>query len=179
MTSENVRLPKDPATAGLPPPPAKKPSVWQAFTQPAAWTMFFFGFSSGLPFLLVAGTLAYWLKENGIELKEITIIASAGMTYALKFLWAPLLDQTQLPRFPRLGLRRGWLLASQIVVIVGLLVMAMFTPAQLAAFIAATFSWRSRAPRRTSRSMPTASRSRRPPRRARWWPPIRSATASR
>jgi PAT family beta-lactamase induction signal transducer AmpG len=32
--------------------------------------MFFFGFSSGLPFLLVAGTLAYWLRESGIELKK-------------------------------------------------------------------------------------------------------------
>ena len=48
-----------------------KPSAWKAFTQPAAWTMFFFGFASGLPFLLVAGTLAYWLREGGIELKEI------------------------------------------------------------------------------------------------------------
>ena len=67
---------------------AGKPSVWRAFTQPAAWTMFFFGFSSGLPFLLVAGTLAYWLKDNGIELKNITLIAGAGMTYAFKFLWA-------------------------------------------------------------------------------------------
>ncbi|MGQ0505447.1 MAG: hypothetical protein ACT4TC_09000 [Myxococcaceae bacterium] len=39
--------------------PAKsKISVWKAFTQPAAWTMFFFGFASGLPFLLVAGTLS-------------------------------------------------------------------------------------------------------------------------
>jgi PAT family beta-lactamase induction signal transducer AmpG len=56
-----------------------KPSVWKAFAQPAAWTMFFFGFSSGLPFLLVAGTLAYWLREEGIELKEITVIASDGM----------------------------------------------------------------------------------------------------
>nr|WP_133479422.1 MFS transporter [Lysobacter segetis] len=100
--------------------------------------MFFFGFSSGLPFLLVAGTLAYWLKENGIVLKEITIIASAGMTYALKFLWAPLLDQTQLPGFRRLGLRRGWLLASQLAVVAGLLVMALFTPTQLTAFVIAT-----------------------------------------
>src|SRR5207253_2843102 len=49
-----------------------KPSVWRAFTQPSAWTMFFFGFASGLPFLLVGGTLAYWLKESGIELKSIT-----------------------------------------------------------------------------------------------------------
>ena len=40
--------------------------------------MFFFGFASGLPFLLVAGTLAYWLREGGIELKEITMIASVN-----------------------------------------------------------------------------------------------------
>ncbi|NMW25266.1 MFS transporter, partial [Rhodanobacter denitrificans] len=69
--------------------------------------MFLFGFSSGLPFLLVAGTLAYWLKENGIELKDITMIASAGMTYAFKFVWAPLLDHWRIPGFARLGQRRG------------------------------------------------------------------------
>jgi PAT family beta-lactamase induction signal transducer AmpG len=115
-----------------------KPSVWKAFTQPAAWTMFFFGFSSGLPFLLVAGTLAYWLKDNGIELKEITIIASAGMTYALKFLWAPLLDHTRLPLLSRLGQRRGWLLFAQLGVIAALLAMSLATPAQLGVFIACT-----------------------------------------
>ena len=64
----------------LPHEKAKRNSVWQAFSQPAAWTMMLFGFSSGLPFLLVAGTLAYWLKENGIVLRDITMIASAGMT---------------------------------------------------------------------------------------------------
>ena len=100
--------------------------------------MFFFGFASGLPFLLVAGTLAYWLKENNIELKEITIIASAGMTYALKFLWAPLLDHWRLPGFQRLGQRRGWLLFAQLAVIGGLVGMAMLTPNVLAAFVACT-----------------------------------------
>ena len=115
-----------------------KPSVWAAFTQPAAWTMFFFGFSSGLPFLLVAGTLAYWLKDNGIELKEITIIASAGMTYALKFLWAPLLDHTRLPGLSRLGQRRSWLLLAQGGVVVGLLAMALATPALLGVFVGCT-----------------------------------------
>ena len=115
-----------------------KPSVWRAFTQPAAWTMFFFGFASGLPFLLVAGTLAYWLKDNGIELKEITIIASAGMTYALKFLWAPLLDHARLPWLTRLGQRRGWLLLAQFGVVLGLLAMAWVTPAQLGLFVGFT-----------------------------------------
>jgi PAT family beta-lactamase induction signal transducer AmpG len=100
--------------------------------------MFLFGFSSGLPFLLVAGTLAYWLKENGIVLKDITMIASAGMAYAFKFLWAPLLDHWQIPGFTRLGQRRGWLLLAQLGVLVGLLAMAVLTPAQLAPFVAAT-----------------------------------------
>jgi PAT family beta-lactamase induction signal transducer AmpG len=121
--------------------PAAKPektSVWRAFTQPAAWILFFFGFSSGLPFLLVAGTLAYWLKDHGIELKEITVIASAGMAYALKFLWAPLLDHTRLPGLARLGQRRSWLLLGQLGVLAGLLAMAVLTPAQLGGFIAAT-----------------------------------------
>src|SRR6188768_2004400 len=108
-----------------------KPSVWKAFAQPAAWTMFFFGFSSGLPFLLVAGTLAYWLRESGMELKNITVIASAGMTYALKFLWAPLLDHSKAPLFGRMGLRRGWLMLSQVGVLLGLLGMAFTSPAQL------------------------------------------------
>ena len=112
-----------------------KPSAWRAFSQPAAWTMFFFGFSSGLPFLLVAGTLAYWLKEDGIELKEITFVAAAGMAYALKFLWAPWLDHSKPPLFSRLGLRRGWLLLAQLAVAGGLLAMALVTPANLGLFV--------------------------------------------
>ena len=119
---------------------AKKPSVWSAFTQPAAWTMFFFGFSSGLPFLLVAGTLAFWLKDRGIELKEITMIASAGLLYTFKFVWAPLLDHWKLPGFAKLGRRRGWLLFAQLGVIAALLAMAAFTPDRLQAFILATIA---------------------------------------
>ncbi|HEV8695583.1 MAG TPA: MFS transporter, partial [Lysobacter sp.] len=106
--------------------------------QPAARTMFFFGFASGLPFLLVAGTLAYWLKDHGIELKNITLIASAGMTYALKFLWAPLLDHTRLPLLSGLGQRRSWLLVAQCGVVAGLLAMSVVTPAQLGVFVAVT-----------------------------------------
>lgn len=119
---------------------AAKPPVWKSFAQPAAGTMFFFGFSSGLPFLLVAGTLAFWLKDRGIVLKDITMIASAGMLYAFKFVWAPLLDHWQMPGFRRLGRRRGWLLAAQLGVIASLLLMALLTPAQLGPFVAATLA---------------------------------------
>lgn len=96
------------------------------------------GFSSGLPFLLVSYTLSFWLKQNGIVLKDITMIASAGMAYALKFVWAPLLDHWRLPLFTRLGQRRGWLLLAQLGVVAGLLIMAMLTPQQLMLFVGAT-----------------------------------------
>ena len=96
------------------------------------------GFSSGLPFLLVSVTLALWLKESGIVLKDITMLASAGMTYAFKFVWAPLLDHWRLPLFARLGQRRGWLLFAQLGVIAGLLLMALLTPHQLDLFALAT-----------------------------------------
>jgi PAT family beta-lactamase induction signal transducer AmpG len=121
-------------------PASSKTPILKAFAQPSAVTMLFFGFSSGLPFLLVAGTLAYWLKERGIALRDITMIASAGMCYALKFLWAPLLDHWRLPGFARLGRRRGWLLFAQLGVAAGLLAMAALTPAALMPFVLATLA---------------------------------------
>lgn len=119
-------------------PKPQRMSIWKAFTQPAAWTMFFFGFSSGLPFLLVSGTLAYWLRSNGIELKDITMIASASLAYEFKFVWAPLLDHWRLPGLSRMGQRRGWLLLGQCGVAGGMLVMAGLTPGSLGVFIAVT-----------------------------------------
>lgn len=115
-----------------------KPRIRDAFLHPSAWTMFFFGFASGLPFLLVAGTLAYWLRENGITLKDITMIASAGMAYSFKFLWAPLVDRLRLPLLGRLGQRRSWLLLTQLLVMVGLMAMASVTPSQLGLFVGLT-----------------------------------------
>jgi len=114
---------------------AEKPSIWRAFAQPAAGVMFAFGFASGLPFLLVAGTLAYWLREGGIELREITMIASAGLAYSCKFLWAPLVDRWRLPLLGRLGQRRGWLLLAMGCVIVGLVAMAHLSPERLTLFV--------------------------------------------
>jgi len=116
----------------------KKTSLWHALTQPAAGTMLLLGFASGLPFLLVAGTLAYWLREGGIELRQITMLTSAGAAYSLKFLWAPLVDRWQLPGLGHLGQRRSWLALAMTAVIIGLLAMAALSPEHLGGFIALT-----------------------------------------
>ena len=68
------------------------------------------------------------------------MIASAGMAYAFKFVWAPLLDHTRLPLFARLGRRRGWLLVAQLGVAIALLAMALVTPAKLTPFMCATLA---------------------------------------
>ena len=86
----------------------------------------------------MSGTLAYWLKDQGIPRAELTQIASAGVTYALKFLWSPLVDRVRLPGLGMLGQRRSWLLAAQLLVMAGLFAMASFTPSQLLPFVLLT-----------------------------------------
>jgi PAT family beta-lactamase induction signal transducer AmpG len=72
------------------------------------------GFSSGLPLLLVFQTLSAWLKESEISLTMIGWFSLASTAYALKFLWAPLVDKMPIPFLSRiLGQRRAWMFLSQ------------------------------------------------------------------
>ena len=75
------------------------------------WFMGAFGFLSGLPLPLSGFTLRLWLAEGHVSLAAIGLTANIGLSYTLKFLWSPLLDQ----RAPlgRFGRRRGWLLSIQ------------------------------------------------------------------
>jgi PAT family beta-lactamase induction signal transducer AmpG len=88
-------------------------------------TMLALGFSSGLPFLLVANTFGYWLRDEGIALSAISFLSWVGFAYTLKFLWAPLLDRLDLPVLGRLGRRRGWMILTQAVIACGLVAMAV------------------------------------------------------
>ena len=72
------------------------------------------GFSCGLPLLLTITVLQAWMKEEGVDLTVIGLMALVGLPYTLKFLWAPFLDRYTLPF---LGRRRGWLLIAQIFLI--------------------------------------------------------------
>jgi PAT family beta-lactamase induction signal transducer AmpG len=77
--------------------------------------MLVFGFSAGLPFSLLVGTLNAWLGEAQVNLATIGIISWIGLAYAFKFLWAPLVDRTRLPVLGKLGRRRGWLVLCQLI----------------------------------------------------------------
>jgi PAT family beta-lactamase induction signal transducer AmpG len=89
----------------------------------------FLGFSSGLPLLLVFGTLSARLRETGIDRTTIGFISWVAITYAWKFAWAPLVDRLPLlPLTSWLGRRRAWMLLAQSVIVAGLLAMAGFDP---------------------------------------------------
>ena len=83
------------------------------------------GFSSGLPLALTATTLQAWMKSENVDLTVIGLFSLVGLPYGLKFIWAPVMD-----RFvpPFLGRRRGWMLLSQIALIVSIAAMGFSSP---------------------------------------------------
>ena len=101
------------------------------YKNPAALRMFFLGFSSGLPLLLVLGTLSFRLRECGIDLKTIGFMSWVGLCWGMKWLWAPLVDRLPLPWLTaRLGRRRSWLLFAQAGLVVGLTLIAFSNPTE-------------------------------------------------
>ena len=102
------------------------------------------GFGCGLPLLLTGSVLQAWLKEGGVDLASIGVFALVGLPYTLKFLWAPLFDRYVLPL---LGRRRGWLVATQLMLAAALYALggtspspANLLPVSAAALLVAFFS---------------------------------------
>ncbi len=94
------------------------------------------GFACGLPLLLTISLLQAWMREQGVDLATIGLMALVGLPYTLKFLWAPLLDRYTLPF---LGRRRGWLLVAQLCLMAAIVGLGFTQPARqptLVAFMA-------------------------------------------
>jgi PAT family beta-lactamase induction signal transducer AmpG len=83
------------------------------------------GFSSGLPIALTASTLQAWYTVSGVSLIGIGFLNLVGQPYAYKFLWAPLFDRYIPPLF---GRRRGWILLTQLAIVIIIISMAFLTP---------------------------------------------------
>ena len=103
----------------------------KVYLEPASLRMLSLGFSAGLPLLLVFGTLSFWLREAGIDRTTIGFLSWVGLAYGFKWVWSPLVDRMPIPWLTRtLGRRRSWLLASQAVIMLALVSMAMTDPQQ-------------------------------------------------
>ncbi|WP_227105301.1 AmpG family muropeptide MFS transporter [Chromobacterium rhizoryzae] len=87
----------------------------------------FTGFASGLPLYTLINLLPAWLRSEGVDLKAIGLFALIGLPYTWKFLWSPLMDR-YVP--PLLGRRRGWMLLTQLALIVTMAGFGLFNPTQ-------------------------------------------------
>ena len=91
--------------------------------------MLAFGFSSGLPFALLIGTLNAWLGDAKINLATIGVLSWIGLGYAFKFLWSPLIDRVKLPLLGELGRRKSWIVLCQAGLIVSFVGLGLGDPA--------------------------------------------------
>ncbi|MCM2321731.1 MAG: AmpG family muropeptide MFS transporter [Oligoflexia bacterium] len=111
----------------------QKPTILSAFGNRRTAAVLALGFSSGVPLALTGATLQAWMKTENVDLTVIGLFSLVGIPYTLKFLWAPLMD-----RFvpPFLGRRRGWMLISQLLLVLGVIALAFSDPARFPALTA-------------------------------------------
>jgi PAT family beta-lactamase induction signal transducer AmpG len=111
----------------------QRPKGWKllkaALSTRKSATMLAFGFSSGLPFALLIGTLNAWLGDAKINLATIGVLSWIGLAYAFKFLWSPLVDQMKLPLLGELGRRKSWIVFCQVFLILSFVGLGATDPA--------------------------------------------------
>lgn len=85
-------------------------------------------FSQGLPFGFFTQALPVVMRERGASLEDIGLATLLALPWALKFLWAPLVDRTSFGRF---GRRKSWIIPLQVLSIAVLAAVAFAAPASL------------------------------------------------
>ena len=98
--------------------------IWQTLFTKKMLICVFTGFSSGLPLYILVSLLPAWLRSEGVNLKAIGLFALIGLPFTWKFLWAPFFDRY----IPPLGRRRGWLLISQLLLLVSIPALGLLNP---------------------------------------------------
>lgn len=108
-------------------PPKGMALIATAFSDRRTLAMLLLGFGAGLPIALLIGTMNAWLTEAGVTAATIGVLSWIGLFHAFKFLWSPIVN-APLPFLGKLGLRRGWLILLQAVIIAGVAMVAVSHP---------------------------------------------------
>jgi len=104
----------------------RKESLREAILNRRMLICVFTGFSSGLPLYLLFQMVPYWLRTEGVGLAEIGFFALVQFPYTWKFVWAPIMDRYTLPF---LGHRRGWILVTQVALLISIGALGFLKPA--------------------------------------------------
>ena len=121
-------------------PVTNSPTIKEALFNKRILICIFTGFSSGLPLFFLYQLVPGWLRSEGVSLAEIGLFSLIGIPYVWKFLWSPAMDRYS---FPFLGRRRGWMLLTQVCLLISIAsfgyinpTMSIWTVAYLAAAVA-------------------------------------------
>ena len=102
-----------------------QPSIREAILNRRMLICVFTGFTSGLPLYILIQLVPAWLRVEGVGLAEIGFFALVGFPYTWKFLWSPVMDRFTLPF---LGHRRGWMLVTQLALLISIAAMGFIKP---------------------------------------------------
>ena len=86
------------------------------FTDYRQFQIFILGILSGMPLTIIYSTLAGWMMGASVDIAIITTFAIARIFYSLKFLWAPFVDQINLPIIYRIGHRKSWMCFVSVII---------------------------------------------------------------
>ena len=94
-------------------------------------------FSQGLPFGFFTQALPVMLREQGMSLGKIGLASLLAAPWALKFLWAPLVDRYGSERW---GRRKSWIVPLQLCAVVVLTILAtLYKPGATGLLMGAVF----------------------------------------
>lgn len=105
---------------------SRKESLKEAILNRRMLICVFTGFTSGLPLYVVFQLVPAWLRVEGVGLAEIGFFTLVQLPYVWKFLWSPVMDRYTLPF---LGRRRGWMLVTQLALMLSIAAMGFLQPA--------------------------------------------------
>ena len=81
--------------------------------------------AQGMPYGFFSQFLPAMLRAQGVSLQNVGLASLLALPWALKFLWAPLVDRYGAARW---GLRRTWIVPLQLLTVVTLLVLSRVEP---------------------------------------------------
>ena len=95
------------------------------------FTFIFFGISAAMPSFALGIPFGLWLLSAGVTKQTLGLVTVSSIIVALNFLWSPFINRIKLPAlYNFLGLRRSWILISQISLGALLLLLSILDPNQ-------------------------------------------------
>lgn len=104
------------------------PSVWKLFVLSTLY------FAQGLPFGFQSTALGLYLTELGLSMKAVSFARALALPWALKALWAPLVDRYGHAGF---GRRKSWIIPMQLLLAVSCFAAGFVPPAEHLALLLA------------------------------------------